>query len=401
MRHVSAVPPVHMRRKGFDPAPELGEIRASTGVQEVTLAFGTQAYLVTRHEDIKAVLSDPLRFSSRRAAENRGIGRTAEDPAEQARISAGSLLLADPPEHQRLRQMLTPEFTVRRMQRLQPRIAEIVDQHLDAMEQAGPPADLVTAFALPIPSLVICELLGVPYADRAIFQHRTTRLIDLSTPLDERLALQRESHDYMTGLVERARREPGQDLLSMMVREHADEITDDELVGIAGLLLPAGHETTANMLALGTLALLTHHDQLAVMRDDPDAGAAGAEELLRYLSIVHTVVLRLTTTDVEIAGVRIPAGRLVVLSLPSGNRDPAFIDDPDTLDISRGVLGHLAFGHGIHHCIGAPLARMEMCVALPRLLRRFPDLALAEPFSEVRFRTFFMVYGLASLEVTW
>ncbi|MCH9734443.1 MAG: cytochrome P450 [Actinomycetia bacterium] len=390
-----------MRRKGFDPAPELSEIRASTGVQEVTLAFGTPAYLVTRHEDIKAVLSDPLRFSSRRAAENRGIGRSADDPGEQARISAGSLLLADPPEHQRLRQMLTPEFTVRRMQRLQPRIAEIVDQHLDAMEQAGPPADLVTAFALPIPSLVICELLGVPYADRASFQHRTTRLIDLSTPQDERLALQRESHEYMTGLVERARREPGDDLLSMMVREHADEITDDELVGIAGLLLPAGHETTANMLALGTLALLTHPDQLAVMRDDPDAGAAGVEELLRYLSIVHTVVLRMTTTEVEIAGVRIPAERLVVLSLPAGNRDPAFIDDPDALDISRGVLGHLAFGHGIHHCIGAPLARMEMCVALPALLRRFPDLALAEPFSEVRFRTFFMVYGLASLQVTW
>ncbi len=401
MQHVSAVPPVHMRRKGFDPAPELGEIRTSIGVQEVTLAFGTPAYLVTRHEDIKAVLSDPLRFSSRRAAENRGIGRIGEDPAEQARISAGSLLLADPPEHQRLRQMLTPEFTARRMQRLQPRIAEIVDQHLDAMEQAGPPADLVTAFALPIPSLVICELLGVPYADRASFQHRTTRLIDLSTPLDERRAFQRESHDYMTGLVERARSEPGEDLLSMMVREHTEEITDDELIGIAGLLLPAGHETTANMLALGALALLTHPDQLAVMRDDPDAGAAGVEELLRYLSIVHTVMLRLTTTEVEIAGVRIPSGRLVVLSLPSGNRDPAFIDDPDTLDISRGVPGHLAFGHGIHHCIGAPLARMEMCVALPALLRQFPDLALAEPFTEVGFRTFFMVYGLAALQVTW
>jgi cytochrome P450 len=287
------------------------------------------------------------------------------------------------------------------MKRLEPRIVEIVEAQLDAMEKAGPPADLVESFALPIPSLVICELIGVPYDDRDAFQRRSARQLDLSIPIPERLELQRQGRAYMSSLVERARIQPGEDILGMLVREHGDELTDDELVGIASLLLLAGHETTSNMLGLGTLALLRHPEQLAAVRDDPEAIGPAVEELLRWLSIVHSAIPRITTTAVEIAGAPIPAGELVFVSLPSGNRDPDFIDSPEMLDIRRGAPGHLAFGHGVHHCLGAPLARMEMRIAFPALLRRFPTLALAEDFADVPFRSFHFIYGLKSLEVTW
>jgi cytochrome P450 len=287
------------------------------------------------------------------------------------------------------------------MRRLEPRIIEIVDDHLDAMEKAGPPSDLVADFALPIPSLVICELLGVPYADRADFQARTSRLLDISLPMEERQAVGQESRAYMADLVARAQAEPGDDMLGMLVREHGDDLTTDELIGIAGLLLIAGHETTSNMLGLGTLALLQHPDQLALVRDDPAAVAPAVEELLRFLGIVHSGIPRTTTQDVEVGGVAIPADSLVILALATANRDPRFVDGGDHLDITRDAAGHVAFGHGVHHCLGAPLARMEMRVAFPALLRRFPGLALAVPFDEVPFRAFHFIYGLQSLPVTW
>jgi cytochrome P450 len=390
-----------MRRNAFDPTPELGEIRQNEGVRSVVNAFGMQVYLVTRHDDVKAMLSDHERFSNTRPPGFVMPGAPEMSDEELASARAGNLLGLDPPEHQRLRRMLTPEFTIRRIKRLEPRITEIVTEHLDAMESAGAPVDLVESFALPIPSLVICELLGVPYGDRADFQERSGRQLDLSLPIPERLELQRASRQYMHSLVAHARITPGEDILGMLIREHGDELTDDELVGIAGLLLLAGHETTSNMLGLGTLALLRNPDQLATVRDDPDAVGPAVEELLRWLSIVQTSIPRITTTDVEVAGVPIPAGQLVFASLPSGNRDPGFIDSPDVLDIGRGAPGHLAFGHGVHHCLGAPLARMEMRIAWPALLRRFPTLALAEDFEDVQFRSFHFIYGLRSLMVKW
>jgi cytochrome P450 len=395
------LPPLHMRRDAFDPVPQLREIRENEGVRTVTGAFGMQVYLVTRYDDIKTVLSDHTRFSNDRPPGFVVPGAPPVDDEAQARARAGNLLGLDPPEHQRLRRMLTPEFTHRRMKRLQPRIVEIVDAQLDALEAAGPGADLVEHFALPIPSLVICELLGVPYADREGFQKRSARQLDLSIPIPERFELQRQGRAYMAGLVERARTEPGDDILGMLIREHGTDLSDDELIGIAGLLLLAGHETTSNMLALGTLALLRHPDQLATVRDEPGAVAPAVEELLRWLSIVQTAIPRITTTDVEIAGVTIPAGHLVFASLPCGNRDGEFIEAPEVLDIARGAPGHLAFGHGVHHCLGAPLARMEMQIAFPALLRRFPALALAEDFADVQFRSFHFIYGLKSLEVRW
>lgn len=401
MTQAPALPPVHMRRDAFDPTPELGEIRETTGVRKVVNAFGMTVYLVTRYEDVKAVLSDHDRFSNGRPPGFVVPGAPVMPEQEQASARAGNLLGLDPPEHQRLRRMLTPEFNFRRIKRMEPRINQIVAEHLDAMEAAGAPADLVQHFALPIPSLVICELLGVPYSDRADFQTRSGRQLDLSLPMPERMELQRRGREYMHSLVDRARSHPGEDILGTLVREHGAELTDDELVGIAGLLLLAGHETTSNMLGLGTLALLRHPDQLAAVRDQPDAVGPAVEELLRWLSIVQTAIPRITTTDVEIAGVPIPAGQLVFASLPAGNRDPEFTIAPDIFDIRRGAPGHLAFGHGVHHCLGAPLARMEMRIAWPALFRRFPGLALAEDFQDVEFRSFHFIYGLRSLSVRW
>ncbi|MCV7371120.1 cytochrome P450 [Mycolicibacterium arabiense] len=401
MTQAPSRPPVHMRRDAFDPAPELGALRADAGVGTVVNAFGMQVFIVTRHDDVKAMLADHEHFSNARPPGFVVPGAPDVPAAEQESQRAGNLLGMDPPEHQRLRRMLTPEFTIRRIKRLEPRITQIVDEHLDAMAAGGSPADLVEAFALPIPSLVICELLGVPYADREGFQRRANKQLDLALPIPERLDLARESRAYMLDLVRRARVAPGEDIIGMLVREHADELTDDELVGVASLLLLAGHETTSNMLGLGTLALLRHPDQLAAVRDEPDAIGPAVEELLRWLSIVHTSIPRITTADVEVAGVPIPAGQLVFASLPAGNRDPEFIDEPEKFDIRRGAPGHLAFGHGVHHCLGAPLARMEMRIAWPALFRRFPDLALAEDFDHVAFREFHFIYGLRSLQVTW
>ncbi len=390
--------PLHMRRDRFAPVDELRQLRENEGVRQIETPFGARISLITRYADVRQVLGDATRFSNRSAFTGPLDPRSDE---ERAKARAGQLLAFDPPEHTRLRRLLTPEFTVRRMNRLEPRIIEIVDQHLDALEAAGSPADLVPTFALPIPSLVICELLGVPYGDRAEFQARTARQLDMSIPVDERLALGRAGRAYMEALVARAKADPGEDMLGMLVREHAGEITDDELAGIGSLLLIAGHETTSNMLALGTLALLRHPEQLALVRDDPDAAAPAVEELLRWLTIVHSGVVRTATADVELAGHVIRAGDLVVCSLPTANRDPELVRDPERLDVSRGAPGHLAFGHGVHHCLGAPLARMEMRIAFPALLRRFPGLALAVPLEEVPFRAFHFIYGLLALPARW
>ena len=394
------VMPVHMQRVGFDPVDELARVRADEGVTRVVTPFGIPAWLVTRAEDVREVLSDPARFSNARTefplADLLHLSR--EEMAEQR---AGQLLGLDPPEHTRLRRMLTPEFTVHQIRRLAPRIEAIVESHLDDLEREGPPTDLVAGFALPIPSLIICELLGVPYSERAEFQQRTRRQLDMSVPLEELRTLRLESRAFMQAQVDRAQAAPGEDLLGMLIREHGDDLGNDELVGIALLLLIAGHETTANMLGLGTLALLCHPDQLAAVRDDPASVGPAVEELLRWLSIVPTGILRTTTTEVTLAGHTIPAGELVAASLVAANRDPALVEDPGRFDITRGALGHLAFGHGVHHCLGAPLARMEMTTAFPALLRRFPHLALAVPFDQIGFRPHHFIYGLQSLPVTW
>jgi cytochrome P450 len=387
--------PLHVQRDRFDPPAGISALRDEPGLERVTDSLGHPAWLVTRYDDAREVLGDATRFSNERLPAVRMPG---VDPEE---MRAGQLLALDPPEHTRLRRMLTGEFTVRRIRRLQPRIREIVEDHLDAMEQAGPPADLVPDFALPIPSLVICELLGVPYDDREAFQSRAGQQIDLTLPLEERGRVAVESRAYMGELVDRAFAEPGDDMLGMLVREHGDDLTRTELVGVASLLLIAGHETTANMLAIGTLALLRHPEQAAVVRDDPDAAAPAVEELMRFLSVVHTGVPRVATADTELAGQAVGEGDVLVVSLPAADRDRALVEDPDRLDVGRAAAPHVAFGHGVHHCLGAPLARTEMATAFPALLRRFPTLATTTDVERADFREGTFVYGMRSLTVTW
>ncbi|NUS66265.1 MAG: cytochrome P450 [Saccharothrix sp.] len=390
--------PLHFRRAGFDPDPELTAVRDRDGVRRVdSPLLGGPVWLVTRIEDVRQVYSDPRRFGI--SAHHLVPGAPALTDEELAAVRPGNLLAFDPPEHTRLRRVLAPEFTVRRMRRLEPRVHEIVRDHLDAIEREGPPADLVADFALPVPALVICELLGVPFADRADFQARYEKFFDVSLTFEQRLAVQYESKAYLAELVARARVEPGDDLLGVLARDETAGLDDREMVGIADLLLLAGHETTANMLGMGVLALLRHPDQLRLLREEPDRADAAVEELLRWLTVVHTGVPRVTTTDVELGGHALGPGELIVCSLPAANRDPALVPDPDRLDLTRDAGSHVAFGHGAHHCLGAPLARMELRIAFPALARRFPGLRLVGP--EPRYRSEQVVYGVAALPVTW
>ncbi|WP_236794624.1 cytochrome P450 [Amycolatopsis sp. GM8] len=387
--------PVHIRRTEFDPVPELARLRRERPVSRVSLVTGGTAWLVTRYDDARAVLGDPARFPSHPNAFVAKPGESADGP------SPGMLLSYNPPRHTTLRRRLAPAFTVKRMRQLRPRVEAIVAEHLDAVEQAGPPADLVSAFALPIPALVICELLGVPFADRADFQRRGVRRTDFQASLQERTAAFAESRAYMVELVAAQRADPDDSLLGMLVREHGTELSDAELVGIADLLLLAGHDTTSHMISLGTLLLLRHPRYFAAVRDHDDRIDATIEEMLRYLSVVHSGIPRVAREDVTLGGERIEAGDWVVCSLPSANRDDALGADPDRFDPERKVPAHIAFGHGIHHCIGAPLARMQLGIVFPALLRRFPALRLAVPMADLRFHSHSVVYGLQALPVSW
>jgi len=396
-------PPVQMRRDAFDPVPELAEIRDSVGVQTVVNAFGLPAYLVTRHDDVKAMLSDHERFSNVRPPGFVAIpGGPDED--EQARSRAGNLLALDPPEHQRLRRMLTGEFTTRRMKLLQPHIADIVDAQLDAMAAAGPPVDLVANFALPIPSLVICELLGVPYADRAEFQERSATLVRVDGDRDEIMRVSDALNQYMVGLVLAKQSSPSDDLLSRLIargEQLGEPLSLPELVSIGITLLIAGHETTANMIALSTLALLRNPVELAALRADPTLAPAAVEELLRYLSVVQFGLFRHVTDDLPVGAATLQAGDYLIAALSSANRDSQVFPDPDRLDLRRSAGAHVAFGFGPHQCLGQQLARVELQEVFTRLYARIPTLRLAVPFEEIEYRDNTLVYGVTALPVTW
>ncbi|MEU8271793.1 cytochrome P450 [Sphaerisporangium sp. NPDC049002] len=384
------------RQNPFDPPRDLRRWREEGPIRPMLYTDGHVGWLVTGHAAARAVLADP-RFSTDPDLLHPPVGErvTQELIAEVP----GFFLQEDPPEHTRFRRQLTGHFTVHHMKRLEPRIERITADRLDAMEQAGPPADLVEEFALPIPSLVICELLGVPYSGHHRFQSRSRVMLDLeSTPGQVREAMD-DLMGYMRELVVQKRAEPGDDLISSLVS--ARRLTKDEITGVAMLLLVAGHETTANMLALGTFTLLRNPVQLAALRDDPSRAATAVEELLRYLTIVHVGVVRAAREDVEIEGQVIKAGETVTVSLAAANRDPGHFEDPDTLDLTRQGTGHLAFGHGVHQCLGQQLARVEMRVGYPALLRRFPGLRLAVPPEEVATRSTMAIYGVHRLPVAW
>ncbi|WP_433239408.1 cytochrome P450 [Streptosporangium sp. CA-135522] len=385
------------REHPFDPPVEAGRWQRQGAFHRMTFADGHLGWLVTSHSAARAVLADN-RFSNRVELTHPPVANPLA-PRVDRRLPPGIFLRMDAPEHTRYRRLLTGQFTVRRMRLLEPRIEEIVSDCLDAMEKGPRPADLVQDFGLPIPSLVICELLGVPYEDRVRFQRDSAALLNLESSAEQTNAALADLMGYLRDLVLRKRAEPADDLLSGLVT--SGELNDEELTGVAFLLLVAGHETTANMLSLGTFALLSNPDQLARLREDPAVAESAVEELLRYLTIVHMGPVRTALEDVEIDGWPIEAGETVAFSLPVVNRDPERFDDPDALDITRPPTGHLSFGHGIHQCLGQQLARAEMRIAYPALLRRFPDLRLAVAPEEVPMRSNMTIYGVHRLPVTW
>jgi cytochrome P450 len=388
-----------VRQRPLDPPEELLKLRQQAPMHRMTFADGHLGWLVTSYDITRAVLADS-RFSNRPEFTHPPIeSMIARRGAQGFQVPPGFFLRMDAPDHTRFRKLLTGQFTVRRMRLLEPRIKEIADECLDRMEESGKPVDLVSSFALPIPSLVICELLGVPYEERASFQEDTKVLVNLETAADDAMAALNRMWAYFNGLIRRKRAQPADDLLSGLIEN--GELDDDELTGVAFLLLVAGHETTANMLGLGTYALLTNPGQLAVMRDDPAAVENGVEELLRYLTIIHLGPMRTALEDVELGGRLIGKGEALLLHLPTVNRDPSQFPDGDRLDLRRNAGHHVTFGHGIHQCLGQQLARAEMRIAYPALLRRFPGLRLAVPPEEVPMRSDMSIYGVHRLPVTW
>lgn len=381
----------HFRRDGLDPEPDKdGEYAAP--VRKVSLPLGMDAWVVTGYEEVRQVLSSADAFSNDFTAFS-GI------PSSLKNQNPGGLGFSDPPVHTRLRRILTPEFTVRRLRRLAPRIQAIVDEQLDAMEASDGPVDLVSAFAWPIPSLTICELLGVPYEDRHEFQRLSTERFDLMAGVEASFGAVATSLTYLETIVEGQRRSPGDGLLGMIVKEHGDEVSDQELVGLADGVLTGGLETSASMLALGSLMLLENPEAHKRMREGDEADML-VEELLRHLSVVQMAFPRFAQRDVEIGGRAVSEGDIVLCSLLRADRDKGLGEGLDIFDAGRGKLPHMAFGHGIHRCIGAELARMELRTAYPALLQRFPDMQLAVPRAEMSFRKLSIVYGLDSLPVT-
>ncbi|MCO1576911.1 cytochrome P450 [Crossiella sp. SN42] len=381
----------------FDPPPALRALREHTPLTRVRLADGSTPWLVTRHAEQRTLLADP-RLSSDPASP----GFPAGVPIS---ADAGiSFILKDDPEHARLRRMVTAPFAVKRIEAMRPVVQRIVDEHIDALLTGPKPVDLVRAFALPVPSLVICDLLGVPYTDHDFFQRHSNTLINREAGAAERAAAGGELFRYLDELIGAKLASPGDDLLSGLTeRIHRGELTRGEAGQMGVLMLVAGHETTANMIALGTLALLEHPGQLALLRssEDPELIASAVEELLRYLHITHNGRRRAVTADLEVAGQTIRAGEGVILAGDLGNRDPSVFPDPDRLDLRRNPRRHVAFGFGVHQCLGQTLARLELQVVYGTLYRRIPTLRLAAPVAEIPFKHDGSVYGVYRLPVTW
>ena len=389
--------PIH-RNTPFDPPPEFGELRADHPVGRLRFPDGHLGWLVTSHAVAREVLSD-RRFSSRNEFRRPVLRLPVVGANGRRPLMAGTFIAMDAPGHTRYRRLLTPQFTPQRMKRLEPRIADIVAERLDEMERLGPPVDLVSVFSAPIPSAVICELFGVPRDERERVRRDSATLVRLGATPDEARAAWRSLMDYLLELVRRKRAEPADDLISGLIA--TGELTDEEMAGVSFLILFGGHETTANMLGLGVFALLRNPGQLAALRADWSMLDGAIDELLRYLSVVQLGTVRGALEDVELHGRLIKAGDSVCVSLPAANRDPEKFDDPDALDLTRPAGGHLAFGHGIHRCLGEPLARAEMRVAYTALLRRFPTLRLAVAPEEIRMRSDMIIYGVHELPVAW
>ncbi|MFI6297347.1 cytochrome P450 [Nonomuraea sp. NPDC050790] len=389
------LPPFPMPRDTgcpLDPPPGL---TLHGPVARVRLWDGGTAWMVTRHADARALLADPR--VSVDVAEPGFPHTNAVSKARDARMK--TLMQMDAPEHLAHRRLLAADFTVRRMEALRPRIQAIVDDLLDALLAGPKPADLVEEFALPVPSLVICELLGVPYGERGFFQRVAAELVMDEGDPARALAASEELHAYLERLVERRRAEPGDDVLSRLASDGV--LSREEIATTGQLLLVAGHDTTANMIALGAAALLANPAQLAAVRDGSAPPAVVVEELLRYLSVTHTEARRVAREDLVVGERLIREGEGIIVVKSTANRDPSVFTAPDDLDVRRDGRHHLAFGFGPHQCLGQGLARVELQVVFGTLLRRVPTLALAVPLERLEFKEQAVFYGVRALPVTW
>jgi cytochrome P450 len=385
------------RESPYDPPPGILRLLREEPVSRVTLWDGHEAWLVTRYDDVRTLLTNPdLSADVRRP----GYPKVS---AALAHFTEGLLNHMDSPEHDVYRRMLAPDFMVKRVESLRGDVEKLVDDLLDAMQTQGPPVDLVASFAFPIPALVTCSILGVPYERKDFFVQCAEAFLSGTSTAEAAAAAGRELHAYLGELIEAKKTASGTDTLSRMVTEYvaSGQLDETVLVTLAELLLIAGFDTTANMIVLGTLTLLRHPDQLEELKADPGLWPGAVEELLRYLTITHRGRHRVATADIEVGGQLIRAGEGIIAAQDAANRDPDTFADPDVLDIHREARHHLAFGHGVHQCIGAAVARVELQVAYARLFARFPGLELAVPHDEIRFKHESSVYGVAELPVRW
>ncbi|HEX7308779.1 cytochrome P450 [Lentzea sp.] len=383
------------RRCPHVPPQEQTRIRdTGCGIARVTLPSGQVAWAVSRLEHVRSMLTD-ARFSSDRR--HPGFPRfTRERPAFD--LFRRSMIQLDPPEHGPARRAVLGEFTVRRIAGLRPRVQEIVDERIDAMLAGPRPVDLVRALSLPVPSLVICEQLGVPYADHDFFQSRSGSLLSRSLTAQAKRTALTELRDYLADLIAAKAAAPAEDLLSRQLAQGNDP---EDVLSLAFLLLVAGHETTANMISLGVVTLLRHPRELAALRQDPSRTPLAVEELLRVYTIAEFANARVAVEDVEIGGVTIRAGEPVLALSNAANHDPAAFDDADEIRLDRGARNHVAFGFGIHQCLGQNLARMELQVVFDTLARRIPSLRLAAPAEELSYKDDVLIYGIHEVPVTW
>jgi cytochrome P450 len=399
--HPSTELPVLDQDFAQDPHVRNARMRAESPARQVLTKDGLPVWLITRYADARAALADP-RFSKDFGRTQQVIDSKLRPEADRREFStalAAHMLNMDPPDHTRLRKLVVKAFTARRVENLRPRIEEITAELLDGMADQSE-VDLLDAFAFPLPIRVISELLGVDESRRDDFRVWTNTLVSSSDPDGSRAAAMQMAA-YLTELIADKRERPGDDLLTALIEtsEDEDRLGEDELIAMVFLLLVAGHETTVNLIGNAVLALLRHPEQLAALRADPDLVDSAVEEALRFDGPVNLATLRHTTEAVRLGDVEIPAGEIVLVSLSSANRDEERFGSPDEFDIHRSTNGHLAFGHGIHFCVGAPLARLEGQIALRRLVERFPSLQAARPLDDLSWRFSTLIRGLEALPV--
>lgn len=383
----------------FAPPQRYAELRATEPVSRVTLPTGKQPWIVTRYADVRALLADPRVSADIRHPNFPAMGIGEQEAGAKSR----PFIRTDPPEHTRFRRMLQAEFTVKRIRDMRPTIQHTVDQLIDDMLAAGPPVDLVTAYANAVSTTTVLGLFGAPTDDLEFFRDVTRISGGRNSSAEEVGAALASLFRMLDGLITAREQDPGDDLLSKLVVNHlrAGVVTRHELLSAIGITIVAGRETTTSMIALGTLLLLRHPEQLARLRAEPELMPAAVEELLRILSVADSIPLRVAAADIELDGTRIRAGDGIIALLAAADHDPQVFADPQRLDFDRANRHHVAFGYGVHQCIGQNLARLELEIAIGTLIRRIPDLRLAGAFDELDFKHDAATFGIEAMRVTW